>query len=206
MHLRYRCRRKHAVVPGIRSQSTPSHASHARDAQGKWAVKWTELIRATQMGREMKRKLFRVCIVTGCVGLGYLAARLGIDSGAIAASGLIVGAIYWLAVRVEDLARENARLRDNIDRLARAGREMRMNIDHVEHETMSLKSRSDLWTRERVQSWEEFVADMSARAGAPRAAGRPLDAAQAPSLPMVRPKMLPPGKETWPPPGVRRVS
>ena len=124
------------------------------------------------MGRGMKRKIFHVCIVTGCVGLGYLAARLGMDSGVIVASGLIVGAIYWLAVRVEDLAHENARLRDNIDQLARAGREMRMNIDHVEHETMRLTSRSDLFTgtRERLQSWEEFVAEDERKGGG--AAGR----------------------------------
>ncbi len=142
----------------------------------------------------MKRKLIRVCIVAGCIGLGYLAARLGIDSGTILASGLIVGAIYWLAARVEDLARENGRLKDNIDQLERAGREMRMKIDHGEREAIGSKSRLDLFTGtpERMQNWEEFVAAMSARAAAPRAAGRPINAAQAPSLPVVRSKMLPP--------------
>ena len=83
-----------------------------------------------------------------------------------------------------------------------------MKIDRVEHETMGLKSRSDLFTgtRERLKGWEEFVAAMSTKAQAQQPAGRPLEAAQAPSLPVVRPKMLPPGKRTWQPPGVRRVS
>jgi hypothetical protein len=57
-----------------------------------------------------------------------------------------IGAIYWLAARVEDLARENGRLRGNIDQLERAGREMRMKIDHMEREAMGLKSRSDHFT------------------------------------------------------------
>ena len=148
------------------------------------------------MGRGMKRKIIRAGIVTGGVGLGYLAARLGIGSGAILASGLIAGAIYWLAVRVEDLARENARLRANMDQLERAAREMRMKIDHMEREPMGLLPRSELFsaTRERLQNWEQFVEAMSAKAGAPRAAGRPLDAAQAESLPIVRPKLLPPAR------------
>ena len=160
------------------------------------------------MGRGMKKKIIHVCIVTGCVGLGYLAAKLGMGSGVIVASGLIVGTIYWLAARVEDLAHENGRLRANIDQLERAAREMRMKIDHVEHEAMGSTSRSDLFTGtpERLQGWEEFVAKMSAKAGAPLAAGRPHDAVQAPSLPVVRPKLLPPSKDTWQLPGVRRVS
>ena len=120
----------------------------------------------------MKKKIIGCSIVMACFGLGYLAGKVGLGSEMTLAFGLIVGAIYWLAVRVAVLGRENGKLKGNIDRLERVNREMRMKIDYVEREAIKSKSRLNPVheARQRLQSWEEFIGGdqptTSARAGA----------------------------------------